>query len=124
MKVMMFAMANKAPDTSKPPSPEALTAMHNFNEELQKAGKLVDLGGLMNTRVCVKFDGKKNAVIDGPYTESKELVAGYSLLEVESLEEAIEIAQRAPMGVGMPEGVEMWCELRPLFDPTMFDPPA
>ncbi|HEY4058761.1 MAG TPA: YciI family protein [Kofleriaceae bacterium] len=124
MKVMMFAMAAKAPDMTKPPPPEALTAMHEYNDELEKAGKLVTLGGLMNTRIRVRFDGTKATVTDGPFTESKEMVAGYSVLEVSSIEEAIEIAKRSPLAITCPPGVDMWIEIRPLFDPALFDPPA
>ncbi|HET9992622.1 MAG TPA: YciI family protein [Kofleriaceae bacterium] len=114
-------MANKQTEASKPPTKEAILAMHEFNEELEKAGVLVDLGGLTPTSrgVRVKYNGTKRTVIDGPFAEAKEIVAGYSLLEVKTLAEAVEWAKRAPFGVDGEEGV---VEIRPLFDASDFDP--
>ena len=125
MKVMMFAIARQT-EASQPPSEEALLAMHNFNEELQKAGVLVDLGGLMPTSsgVRVKYSGRKCTVTDGPFAEAKEVIAGYSLLEVKTLAEAVEWAKRAPFGLCVPEGEEAEVEIRPLFDPSAFDVPG
>lgn len=126
MKVMMFVMAPTHGEAPKPPTPEALAAMHAFNEELQKAGVLLDLGGLTPTShgVRVTYKGSKRTVIDGPFPEAKEMVAGYSLLEVKSLEEAIEWAKRSPFGVGAQDGAEAVVEIRPLFDPSVFDVPG
>ena len=124
MKVMMFAvMTAEQVAAGKPPTEEALLAMHNYNEELRKAGVLLDLGGLM-PGLRVKYSGSKRTVIDGPFPEAKELIAGYSLLEVKDLAEAVEWAKRAPFGVGMNEGDEGLVEIRPLFDPSMFDVPG
>jgi len=125
MKVMMFVIATKQTEASQPPTDEALLAMHNFNEELQKAGVLLDLGGLTPTSrgVRVQYSGSKRTVIDGPFVESKEMIAGYSLLEVKTLAEAIEWAKRAPFGLGVHDGEEPVVEIRPLFDPSDFDPP-
>jgi hypothetical protein len=124
MKVMMFAMMSEQA-AATPPSDELMTAMHNFNLELEKAGVLVSLGGLMPTShsVRVKYKGKKRTVIDGPFTEAKEVVAGYSLLEVKDMAEAIEWAKKSPFGMDGSDG-EAEVQLRPLFDPSMFDPPA
>ena len=127
MKVMMFGKATKQTEAGQtPPTEEALVAMHKFNEELQKAGVLLDLGGLTPTSrgVRVKYSGSKRTVIDGPFPESKELIAGYFLLEVKSLAEAIEWAKRAPFGLGVQNGEEAEVEIRPLFDPTEFDVPG
>lgn len=126
MKVMMFMKATPQTEVSQPPTEEALLAMHKFNEELEKAGVLLDLGGLTPTRhgVRVHYSGSKRTVIDGPFPESKELIAGYSLLEVKSLAEAIEWAKRAPFGLGMQDGEEAEVEIRPLFDPADFDVPG
>jgi hypothetical protein len=126
MKVMMFAIATKQPEAGQAPSEEALLAMHKFNEELQKAGVLLDLGGLTPTSrgVRVRYSGGKRAVVDGPFAEAKEFVAGYSLLEVKTLAEAVEWAKRAPIGIGMKEGEEAVVEIRPLFDPSEFDVPG
>jgi hypothetical protein len=127
MKVMLFGKATKQTEAAQiPPTEEALVAMHKFNEELQKAGVLLDLGGLTPTSrgVRVKYSGSKCTVIDGPFPDSKELIAGYLLLEVKSLAEAIEWAKRAPFGLGVPNGEEAEVEIRPLFDPTEFDVPG
>ncbi len=126
MKVMMFGKATKQTEAMQPPTEEALLAMHKFNEELQKAGVLLDLGGLTPTSrgVRVRYSGSKRTVIDGPFPESKELIAGYLLLEVKTLAEAIEWAKRAPFGVGVQDGEEPEVELRPLFGPEDFDVPG
>jgi len=112
-------------ETGQKPTDEALLAMHKFNEELEKAGVLLDLGGLTpsNRGVRLKYNGSKRTVIDGPFTEAKELIAGYSVLQVKTLAEAVEWAKRAPSGVGLQDGEEWEVELRPLFDPADFDPP-
>jgi hypothetical protein len=124
MKVMMFAKATRQTEAGQVPTKEAILAMHEFNEELEKAGVLVDLGGLKPTSrgVRVRYSGGKCTVIDGPFTESKELIAGYSLLEVKTLAEAVEWAKRAPFGIGVPDGEEAVVEIRPLFDASDFDP--
>jgi hypothetical protein len=120
MKVMMLMKATEASENSAPPSEEAILAMHNYNEALTAAGVLKDqiLGGLMPSRFGkrLQFSGSKLTVIDGPFTGTKEVVAGFALWEVESIEEALEWARKCP--------VTMDCEveLRPLFSPEMFDP--
>jgi len=121
MKVMMFVKATPQSEASQPPTEAALLAMHAFNEELEKAGVLLDLGGLTPSArgVRVKYSGKERTVIDGPFAETKELIAGYSLLEVGSLAEAIEWAKRAPFA-----GEEAEVEIRPLFDASDFDVPG
>ena len=126
MKVMMFAITTEQTKPSAKPTEEALLAMHEFNEELQKAGVLLDLGGLTPTSLGVrlKYSGGKRTVIDGPFAEAKEVIAGYSLLEVKSLAEAVEWAKRAPFGLSVPEGEEAVVEIRPLFDPSEFDVPG
>jgi hypothetical protein len=123
---MMLAIATSQTDEDRKPTEEALLAMHKYNEELQKAGVLLDLGGLTppSRGVRVKYSGSKRTVIDGPFAEAKELIAGYSLIEVKTLAEAIEWAKRAPFGVGMNEGEEAVVEIRPLFDPAEFDVPG
>ncbi len=127
MKVMMFVKATKQTEAGQtPPTEEALVAMHKFNEELQKAGVLLDLGGLTPTSrgVRVQYSGSKRTVIDGPFPESKELIAGYSLLEVKTLAEAVEWAKRAPFGLGVHNGEEAEVEIRPLFHRAEFDVPG
>ncbi|MBX3161069.1 MAG: YciI family protein [Deltaproteobacteria bacterium] len=119
MKVMMFVKATKQSEANQPPTKEAILAMHKFNEELEKAGVLLDLGGLTPSSrgVRVQYHGSKRTVIDGPFAEAKELIAGYALLEVKTLAEAIEWAKRSPF-----DGEEAEVELRPLFDASDFDP--
>jgi hypothetical protein len=121
MRVMLLMIAGEQNEASQPPTAEALLAMHKYNEELEKAGVLLDLGGLTPTSggVRVQYRGSKRTVIDGPFPESKEMIAGYSLLEVKSLEEAIEWAKRAPF-----DGESATVEIRPLFDPSAFDVPG
>ena len=124
MKVMMFVMATKQTEAGQKPTNEALLAMHKFNEELEKAGVLLDLGGLTPTSrgVRVKYSGGKCTVVDGPFAEAKEMIAGYSLLQVKTLAEAIEWAKRAPFGLTVQDGEEAVVEIRPLFDASDFDP--
>jgi hypothetical protein len=120
MKVMMLMKARETAENMAPPSEEAILAMHHYNEALMAAGILKDqiLGGLMPTRFgkLLQFSGKNLTVIDGPFTETKEVVGGFALWEVKSIEEALEWARKCP--------VTMDCEveLRPLFSPDMFDP--
>ena len=126
MKVMIFGKATQQTEAMQPPTEEAMLAMHKFNEELAKAGVLLDLGGLTPTSrgVRVRYSGSKRTVIDGPFAESKELIAGYMLLEVKTLAEAVEWAKRAPFGLGLQDGEEAEAEIRPLFDPADFDVPG
>ena len=126
MKVMMIVKATTQAAASQPPTDEALAAMHRYNEALEKAGVRLDLGGLTPTSrgVRVRYSGGKCTVIDGPFPETKELIAGYSLLEVKTLAEAVEWAKRAPFGVGVRDGQELEVEIRPLFDASDFDVPG
>jgi hypothetical protein len=126
MKVMLFGKTTKQTEAAQPPTSEAMLAMHMFSEELRKAGVLLDLGGLTPTSrgVRVRYSRGKRTVIDGPFTESKELIAGYFLLEVKTLAEAVEWAKRAPFDLGVQEGEEAEVEIRPLFDPADFDVPG
>ncbi|MBJ6762277.1 YciI family protein [Myxococcaceae bacterium JPH2] len=127
MKVMLMVKTTPQGDAGQqPPSEEALVAMHNFNEEMRKAGVLLDLGGLtpMNRGARLRFSKRQCKVMDGPFAESKELIAGYSLIEVKTFAEAIAWAKRAPFGVLLQEGQEVEVDLRPLFDPAEFDVPG
>jgi hypothetical protein len=121
MKVMMLMIANPHAAPSAPPTEEALLAMHEYNEELEKAGVLLDLGGLTPPAqgVRIHYSGSKRTVVDGPFPESKEMIAGYSVLEVKDLAEAIEWAKRSPF-----MGSDATVEIRPLFDPSQFDTPG
>ncbi|HET7924463.1 MAG TPA: YciI family protein [Rhodanobacteraceae bacterium] len=120
MKVMMLTKMKEAAENMAPPSEEAILAMHNYNEALIAAGILKDqvYGGLMPSQFGkrLRYEGKNLTVTDGPFTETKEVVAGFALWEVKSIDEALEWARKCP--------VMMDCEveLRPLFSPEMFDP--
>jgi hypothetical protein len=121
MKFMMMVKASKASEAGEMPSEELLEAMARYNEELAKAGVVLDLAGLQPSSkgARVKFSasagaGRKVSVIDGPFTETKELVAGYWVIQVKSREEAIEWAKRIPPPMG--EGEEAEVEIRQLFE--------
>ena len=124
MKVMLFVKATEQTEAGQAPTRDALVAMNKFNEDLQKAGVLLDLGGLTPSSrgARVQYSGGKRTVIDGPFAEAKELIAGYSLIEVKTFAEAVEWAKRAPFGLGVHDGKEPEVEIRPLFDPSDFDP--
>lgn len=120
MRFMMIVKANKDSEAGKMPSEELLSAMGKYNEELMKAGVLLDLSGLQPSSkgVRIKFSGDKRTVIDGPFTETKELIAGYWIIQVKSREEAIEWAKRVPN----PHGQEGEIELRQFFELDDFGP--
>jgi hypothetical protein len=122
MRVMMIVKTNQKAEAGVLPTEAQLAAMGTYNEELQKAGVLLDLSGLKPTSagVRVRFGGGKPKVIDGPFTESKELVAGYWIIQVRSKEEAIEWAKRIPA-----ERCEIGeVELRPFYELEDFVPGA
>src|SRR4029078_3267685 len=100
MKVMVFMKANENVVNATPPTPEALQAMHDYNEALVAAGILKDmvLGGLQPTKVAkrVRFSGKNRTVSDGPFTETREVIGGFALWEVKSMEEAVEWVRKSP----------------------------
>lgn len=126
MKVMLMVKSNQQAEAAQKPTPEALLAMHNFNEEMRKAGVLLDLAGLtpMSRGARVHYSKSKCTVTDGPFAEAKELIAGYSLIEVKTFAEAVEWARRAPFSLLVQDGEEVEVELRPLFDPAEFDVPG
>src|SRR5262245_21893280 len=98
MRFIVMGMATKESQAGPPPTPEAFAAMQKYNEEAVKAGVLLAAEGLTSDSqgARVKFDGDKITVIDGPFTETKELIAGFSIIKVKSKEEAIEWVKRAP----------------------------
>lgn len=102
MRFMVLVKANKESEAGVMPDTKLLTAMGKFNEELVKAGVMLAGDGLhpSSKGVRVRFEGEKRTVIDGPFTETKELLAGYWLWQVKSREEAIEWLKRAPFGGG------------------------
>jgi hypothetical protein len=114
MRVMVIVKANEDTEAGIMPSEELLREMGNYNEELVKAGIMLAGEGLHPTSkgVRIKFSGSKRTVIDGPFAETKELIAGYWLWRVKSLQEAIEWAKRCPN----PTGEESALEIRPIFE--------
>ncbi|WP_020620410.1 YciI family protein [Paenibacillus daejeonensis] len=117
MKFMMIVKATEDSEAGTPPSPELFEAMMRYNEELAKAGVLLAADGLHPTsgaiRISYEEPGAKPTITDGPFSESKEVIAGYTLIEVRSREEAIEWALRMPDPHGKGEGR---IELRQVFE--------
>lgn len=118
MRVMVMVKATSQSEAGKMPSTELLAAMGNFNEELVKAGVLLAGEGLHPSArgKRVHFSGSQRTVIDGPFTETKELVAGFWLWQVKSIEEAVEWVKRCPNPM---EG-DSEIEIRPLFEAADF----
>ncbi len=102
MRVMVLVKANRESEAGILPDEKILAEMGKFNEELVKAGVMLAGEGLQSSSKGkrVKFDGEKRTVIDGPFAETKELVAGFWLWQVKSMEEAIEWIKRAPFDGG------------------------
>ena len=118
MKVMVFVKANAETEAGAMPSEQLISDMGKFNEALVNAGIMRGGDGLKPSANAarVKFSGTKRTVIDGPFAETKELVAGYWLWEVASLTEAIDWVKRCPN----PTGDESVIEIRPIFEPEDF----
>ena len=122
MRFMMIVKASKDSEAGKMPSEELLAAMAKYNEELVNAGILVDLAGLQSSAkgFRVRFADGKPTVIDGPFAETKELVAGYWIINVKSRQEAIDWARRIPAPHGANEECEI--EVRQFFELEDFAP--
>jgi hypothetical protein len=118
MRVMVIVKATKDSEAGVMPSQQLLTEMMKFNEELAKAGILLAADGLhpSSKGARVRFGGKNRTVIDGPFAETKELIAGYWIWRVKSLAEAIEWVKRCPNPHNEPGEIE----IRPLFDAADF----
>ena len=118
MRVMVMVKATKESEAGKMPATELLAAMGNFNEELVKAGVMLAGEGLhpSSKAARVKFSGPSRTVTDGPFAETKELVAGYWLWQVTSMEEAVEWVRRCPN----PMESESEIEIRPVFEADDF----
>jgi hypothetical protein len=119
---MMIIKADENSEAGKLPSKELLTAMGKFNEEMVKAGVLLAGEGLQPSSkgARVKLSKGKRTVIDGPFTEAKELIAGFWLIQVKSREEAIEWAKRVPDSPDAEPGQEGEIEVRQVFEMTDF----
>jgi hypothetical protein len=116
MRVMVIVKASKESEAGIMPSTELLAAMGNYNEELVKAGIMLAGEGLhpSSKGKRVKFTGKQPKVTDGPFTETKELIAGFWIWKVKSMAEAVEWLKRCPMEVGAE------VEIRPVFEAEDF----
>jgi hypothetical protein len=118
MKVMVMVKATKDSEAGVLPTQEMLAAMGSYNEELVKAGIMLSGDGLKpsSAGARIRFSGKSRTVVDGPFAETKELVAGFWMWEVKSLKDAIEWVKKCPNP--MPGDSEI--EIRPLFSPEDF----
>jgi hypothetical protein len=123
MRFMMIVKASKDSEAGIMPSQELLAAMGKFNEEMAKAGVMIDGLGLQSSAkgARVKFSGDKRIVTDGPFAETKELIAGFWMIRVNSRQEAIEWAKRSP---NPHPGQESEIEIRQVFEAEDFGPAA
>ena len=114
MRLLVFVKANDDTEAGMPPDTEMLEEMGKYNEELVKAGIMLEGEGLQPSSkgARILFSGDERSVVDGPFAESKELVAGYWVWQVRDLDEAIEWAKRCPN----PTGAESVLELRPVYE--------
>jgi hypothetical protein len=113
---MILVKGNKDSEAGAPPDEHLMHAMADYHEELAKAGVLLDASGLQPTSkgARIRFAGGKRTWVDGPFTESKEIIAGYTLIQVKSREEGVEWAKRFPAPFG--EDQESEIEIRQLFE--------
>jgi hypothetical protein len=121
MRFMMIVKANKDSEAGVMPPKELMSAMMKYNEEMVKAGVMVDGAGLQASSkgARIKFSGDKVTVIDGPFAETKELIAGYWIINVKSKREAIDWAKRCPHPHGSGDAE---LELRQFFELEDFEP--
>jgi hypothetical protein len=122
MRFMIIVKGNKDTEAGAVPEEKLIAAMTTYHEELAKAGALLDASGLQPSSMGwrVKYSGQKRTLIDGPFTEAKELIAGYTIIQVKSREEAIEWARRFPNPKG--EGEDAEIEVRQLKELEDFGP--
>ena len=125
MRVMFMIKGDPQPGAA--PSEELLAAMGSYNDELKEAGVLIDLAGLLPSAMGrrVRLSGGNRAVIEGPFAESKQLIAGYWILQVPSMDEAVEWAERFPFEAWSriypgEYGAEVEIEIRQVFEPEGF----
>jgi hypothetical protein len=120
MRVMVIVKATNSSESGVMPSEKLLAEMGNYNEELVRAGIMLAGEGLhpSSKGKRIRFSGNKRTVVDGPFSETKELVAGYWVWQVRSMEEALEWARRCPDPMPGEEGAEL--EIRPIFEADDF----
>jgi hypothetical protein len=126
MKFMMIVKGSKNSEAGIMPDEGLLSRMHQYNEELMKAGALVDLAGLQPSSkgARVKISADKRIVTDGPFAETKEIIAGYWIIQAGSLQEAIEWAKRVPHPHPNSKDQDCEIEVRPIYEPDDFTPCA
>ena len=122
MRFMMIVKATPESEAGVMPEDAMIAEMGKFNEELAKAGVLLDASGLQPSSKGwrIRYSGDQRTVVDGPFAEAKELIAGYTLIDVKSREEALEWARRFPNPMG--EGAEAEIEIRQLYELEDFGP--
>ena len=122
MRFMIVVNASQDSEAGVMPDEKALSEMAKYHEELQRAGVLLDASGLQATSKGwrIKYSGQKRTVVDGPFAETKELIAGYTIIQVKSKEEAMEWARRFPNP--SLDGKEGEIEVRQLFELDDFGP--
>ena len=122
MRFMIMVKANQDSEAGKMPEEKLLAAMAKYHEDLAKAGVLLDATGLhpSSRGWRVRYSGGKRTVVDGPFTETKELIAGYTLIQVKTKEEGMEWARRYPAPFGEDQAGEI--EVRQLFELEDFAP--
>lgn len=120
--IIVKATPESEAETTPAPEPELLAEMLDYHEQLMKAGALLDGSGLRPSSEGwrIRYEGDARTVIDGPFAETKELIAGYTLIQVKSREEAMEWARRFPNPVGRGKPAEI--EVRPLYELDDFAP--
>ena len=127
MRVLVIVKANKESEAGALPPAEAVAEMQKFNDELAASGVLLAVDGLYPSSKGkrVRFSGPKLTVIDGPFAETKELIAGYWIWQVKSIEEAVQWVRRAPFaqapGQPVPEDMVPEIEIRPIYDQADFE---
>jgi hypothetical protein len=122
MRFMIVVKATKESEAGVMPHEKMLTDMAKYHEELQKAGVLLDASGLQASAKGwrIKYSGQKRTLVDGPFAEAKELIAGYTMIQVKSKDEAMEWARRFPNPAL--DGMEGEIEVRQLFELDDFGP--
>lgn len=122
MRFMMIVKASKRWEAGKMPSEELIAAMGKYSEEMTKAGVLLDLAGLhpSSKGARIQFSGSERTVMDGPFAETKELIGGYWIIQVQSKEETLAWAGRAPAPHG--EGEDAEIEIRQVCEPDEIRP--
>ena len=116
MRYMIIVKATRDTEAGVMPEERAIAAMSAYHDDLARAGILLDASGLQRSAKGwrIRYDGQRRTVIDGPFAETKELIAGYTLIEVKSREEALEWSRRFPNPAA--DGRTAEIEVRPLFD--------